>query len=223
MRDRRQEWETVMRLHGLKRLQHIWIYYRARIFVIIFAVFTIATFAHILWEGQKPCRLRVCVMLDTGESCEEWFDEFAEGLKQDGKPGDVDLSEDRLFKYDDPYSSVMAAEIMATVSSQRMDVAICGEDLYSYLLSLNACMDMDDVWSEEAKGDMIFVTGEAGATEAEEGVTGEFALDLTESAFAEKYNEGKDGGLLYGVIISNTEHLEDARTLLETLWSEKYN
>ncbi len=219
MRDRRQEWETIMSLHGLKRLQHIWIYYRARIFVTIFAVFTVATFAHMLWEGQRPCRLRVCVMLETGESCEEWFDAFAEELKQDGKPGDVDLSEDRLFKYDDPYSSVMAAEIMATISSQRMDVAICGEDLYSYLLSLNACMDMDDVWGEEEKGNMIFVTSEAGAAETGAGVKGEFALDLTGSAFAEKYNGGKDGGPLYGVLISNTEHLEDARALLESILS----
>jgi len=158
-------------------------------------------------------------MLDTGESCEEWFDRFAEELKQDGKPGDVDLSEDRLFKYDDPYSSVMAAEIMATISSQRMDVAICGEDLYTYLLSLNACMDMDDVWSEDEKGNMVFVTSEAGATETEEGVTGEFALDLTGSAFAEKYNGGKDGGPLYGVVISGTEHLEDACTFLESILS----
>ncbi len=217
IRDRKKEIETIRRLHGIKRLEHIWIYYKARIFVTVFAVFAVITFIHMLWEGQKPCRLRVCAVLESGISCGDWFDGFYGELKTDGKPGALALNEDQPFDYDNSYYQVMEIEIMALVSSGRMDVAICGEDLYSYLLSLNACMDLDDIWGKGEAGNMVFASGAAGAKEGEEGVKGNYALDITGTAFAEKYNCGRDGGPLYAVVISNTEHLEDSKKLLEAL------
>jgi len=217
IRDRRQELATILELHGWKRVEHIWIYYRTRIFVIIFTAIVVVSFAHMLWEGQKPCRLRVCAVLESGISCEDWFDDFYNELKTDGKSGALSLNEDQPFDRDNSYIEVMEMEIMALVSSGRMDVAVCGEDLYSYLLSINACMDMGKVWSDDKTTRFLFAEGEAGATPETPGVTGKYAVDITNTPFAEKYNYGEEGGKLYAVIISNTEHFEDAKKLVAAL------
>ncbi len=216
VRDRRQELETIKRLHGFKRLEHIWIYYKARIFVTCFTVFVIFTFANMLWEGQKPCRLRVCAVLESGASCEEWFENFYNGLKEDGKKGEVLLDEDFLFDSDNSYIQLMEVELMSMVSSQRLDAAICGKDMYEYLLSINACMDLDELFGGEMPQNTVFAKGEAAQGGNEKGVIGNYAVDISDTAFAKKYGQGA-GGPLYAIVISNTEHTDDAKKLLEEL------
>jgi len=219
--DCQRDWNTIRRLRGKELVYHLFQYYTIPAIVAVFSVYAAGTAIHMLWEGQQPCRLRVCVVLNQDVSCEAWFDEFSQSLYADGKPGNVDLNEDQPFDYDNSYYQVMEAEVMAAVSSQRMDVAVCGEDMYTYLLALNACMDMDDVWSGgEAPAPVLpGVAGLTGQDPDETGIPGNYALDLTSSAFAERYHQGAEDGPLYAVVISNTEHLEDARTLLTALAS----
>ncbi len=207
MRDRRQELETIRRLHGFKKLEHIWIYYKARIFVICFSVFVIFTFANMLWEGQKPCRLRVCAVLESGISCEDWFENFYNRLKEDGKKGEVLLDEDFLFDSDNSYIRFMEVELMSMVSSQRIDAAVCGKDMYEYLLSLNACMALDELFDGEKPRNPVLAASQG---------RGEKGVDISGTAFAKKYNQGAYGPL-YVIVISNTEHKDDAKKLLEEI------
>ncbi len=216
VRDRKQEIATIMSLHGFKRLEHIWIYYRARIFVTCFVIFVIYTFANMLWEGQKPCRLRVCAVLEGTESCEEWFGGFYEELKKDGKTGEVILDEDFFYDAENSYIQMMQAELMAMVSAQRLDVAVCGKDMYEYLLSINACMEMDELWGPDKPSEMVFAEGEPAQGEGKPAVKGDYAAVLTGSAFSKKYNSQAEGPL-YAVVISNTEHIDDAKSLLKAI------
>ena len=145
----RRDLDTFKRLSGKKKIGFIWDYYKWYILALVFAIVTICTFAHMIWEGQKPCRLRVCVVLNTEDNCRLWFDQFIEELTSDGKPGAVDVNLDQPFDYDNQYYYVQEIEVMTTVSSLRMDVAVCGPDMYSYLLALNACMPLERGISKE--------------------------------------------------------------------------
>ena len=228
--DLKRDWATLRGLRGKRLLRYIWDYYKIPIFITLFAVFAACTIGHILWEGQRPCRLRVCVVLNTDDYCDAWFDDFKAGLMSDGKSGDVDINLDQPFDYDNMYYYVMEMEVMMTVSSQRMDVAVCGEDMYSYLLAINACLPLDQALPEDFKKNvdhrMVYSTANLqydknGHIDQDRGIDGYFAIDLTGTAFEEQYNHadsfGEEPGPLYAVIISNTEHLEDSITLLRAL------
>ncbi len=229
VKDMQRNWNTFKSLHGKKRLEFIWDYYKWRIIVITFSIIVICTFVHMLYEGQKPCRLQACVVLNTEDNCSRWFDKFTEELVSDGKPGKVDINLDQPFDYDNKYYYVQELEVMTTVSSMRMDIAICGKDMYSYLLALNACMPLDkslpddlvDFLSDNNK--LIYDTANLkidknGNVNPEDGIDGYYAVDLSETEFDNLYNQTEDTKEpLYAVIISNTQHLEDCIKLLRAL------
>lgn len=225
--DMKRDWNTLKQLRGKALLVHLWEYYKWFFLTVICVIWAAAVFANILWEGQKPCRLRVCVVLNTEDNCQRWFDDFGAALTADGKPGALDVNLDQPFDYDNMYYYVQEAEVMTTISSGRMDVAICGEDMYSYLLALNACLPLDEALPEEMadalSGQMVYSTanltvGEDGQVDPADGIDGYYALDLTQTEFAAQYNQGEGSGPLYGVVISNTEHLEDSFALLRALF-----
>ncbi len=224
-----RDWRTLKRLHGKQRLEFLWDYYKWRVIACVCAIAAVSTFASILWEGQKPCRLRVCVALNTAADCSEWFSSFIGELQADGKAGTVDINFDQTFDCSSDFHQVQQLEIMSFVSSGQMDAAVCGEDMYRYLLELNACLPLDQGLPEElykalsAEGKLV--RGTAGLTEGhnipaapEERAEGYYAVDLTDSAFGELYNQTETGPEpLYAVIISNTEHLEECQRLIESL------
>lgn len=225
----RRDLNTFKSLSGKKKAGFIWDYYKWTIVAVLFSIVTIGAFAHMFWEGQKPCRLRVCVVLNTEDSCRSWFDYFTEELISDGKPGAVDINLDQPFDYDNRYYYVQEMEVMTTISSMRMDVAVCGPDMYSYLLALNACLSLDQGLSKElfslleSDGRLVYDTanltiGKNGAVNPEEGIDGFYAVDLAGTAFANSYNQtNEDEEPLYALIIANTKHLADCETLLRAL------
>ncbi len=224
-----RNWNTFKSLHGKARLGFVWDYYKWRIIVISFCIITICTFANMLYEGQQPRRLRACVVLNTEDDCSRWFDKFTEELTSDGKPGKVDINLDQPFDYDNKYYYVQEIEVMTTISSMCMDIAICGKDMYSYLLALNACMPLDkalsgslaDYLADNKK--LVYDTANLqqdknGNVNLEDGIDGYYAVDLSGTEFYNLYNQTEEEEEpLYAVIISNTEHLEDCEKLLMAL------
>ncbi len=224
-----RNFNTFKSLHGKQRLQFIWDYYKWRIIVIIFSIVTVCTFASMLYEGQKPCRLQACIVLNTEDDCSRWFDKFTEELTSDGKPGKVDINLDQPFDYDNKYYYVQELEVMTTVSSMRMDIAVCGKDMYSYLLALNACLPLDETLSKDLVDSLsdnkklVYDTANLkidknGNVNPDDGIDGYYAVDLSGTEFDNLYNQTEEGEEpLYAVIISNTEHLEDCEKLLRAL------
>lgn len=224
-----RNFNTFKSLHGKQRLQFIWDYYKWRIVVIVFSIVTVCTFASMLYEGQKPCRLQACVVLNTEDDCSRWFDKFTEELTSDGKPGKVDINLDQPFDYDNKYYYVQELEVMTTVSSMRMDIAVCGKDMYSYLLALNACLPLDEALSKDLVDSLsdnkklVYDTANLkidknGNINPDDGIDGYYAVDLSGTEFDNLYNQTEEGEEpLYAVIISNTEHLEDCEKLLRAL------
>lgn len=198
---------------------------------------TVPTILSILWEGQKPCRLHVRILPDTVIDCKEWVSSFTDDLQSDGKPGTVEILFDQAFTRDNPYHQVQEMEILATISSKRLDAAVCSEDLFQYLLELNACLPLEQGLSGELYQTLLdssqLVYRRAGTSADEASVTnkrdetgrdrigGYYAVDLSRSAFYAQYGPSvpESGGRppLYLVILSNTEHLEDCAALVRAL------
>lgn len=222
----KENWNTFKRLRGTKRLVFVWDYYKLPITIIVTLVAVAAIFGHMLWEGQKSYRLRVCVVLNSDDYCSSWFHSFEKELKKDGKSGSVEVNEDQPFDYDNQYYYLHELEVMTTISSGRMDVAICNADMYEYLLAINACLPLDtglskEFYEELSHRKMIdhntanLQMDEYGNIDPADGIEGDYAVNLTKTKFAKKYNES--GEPLYAVIISNTENPEDSVTLLEKI------
>ena len=234
MQEVKRDIGTFRRLHGRDRLRFVWDYFRWKILAAIVILFIVVTFARLLWQGQRPYRLRVCVVLNNDKYCDKWFDSFEESLKSDGKKGDLDLNQDQPFDYDNKYYYVQELEVQTTVASQRMDVAICGPDMYQYLLAINACLPLDTAFTKDLTG-KLKESGQLkydraglkynpdGTINEDDACDGYFGLDISDTAFGKKYNkdqpleEGEEAVPLYAVIISNTDHLEDSVKLLEEL------
>ena len=225
----RQDLDTLKRLDTRGKLQFLWDYYRWRILVCVCVVVIVGMFAHMLWEGQRPCRLRVCVVLNTEDDCSVWFRKFAQELESDGKEGDVDVNQDQPFDYDNRYYYLYEVEVMTTISSKRMDVAICGADMYRYLLALNACLPLDTALSEDlvsylSTHEMLcydtanLTEDENGNVDFADGIDGYFAVNLSGTEFEKTYNQTKEKKEpLYAVIIANTQNLADSVALIQAL------
>lgn len=230
----RRDIHTFKRLDGRKRVRFIWDYYKWKIIAAVTAMAIIITFTNLLWQGQKPCRLRVCVVLNNDQSCKDWFHTFFEDLSSDGKKGALDLDEDQPFDYKNAYVNVQELEVRTKIGAQRIDVAVCGPDMYSFLLALNACTALDTVLPEETvslllkegllvKDTANIVYTREGTLDTSNAVEGYFAADLTNTAFGHKYNDvqktedGEEKKPLYAVVISNTMHPDDSAELIKAL------
>ncbi len=228
MMELKQDWNTFRKLSGKRKVEFIWDYYKWKILAIFAAVFVLCLSAHILWEGQRPCRLRVCVVLNTEDDCSKWFRSFTENLISDGKPGAVDVNLDQPFDYDNMYYYVQEAEVMTTISSGRMDLAVCGSDMYEYLLALNACLPLDTGLSKEladtlsAQGRLVYGTANLtedkyGQVNPKDGIYGCYAIDLEGTDFSLEYNQTEEKEPLYAIVIRNTQHLTDCEALIQEL------
>lgn len=224
-----QDWETLKRLDTHGKLVFLWDYYKWRALVCVCVVVIIGTFVHMLWEGQKPRRLRVCVVLNTEDDCSVWFHRFTQALKSDGAEGDVDVNQDQPFDYDNRYAYLYEVEVMTAISAKRMDVAVCNADMYCYLLALNACLPLDtalsdDLVSELLSRDMLcydtanLTEDENGEVNLADGIDGYFAIELSDTEFGRTYNQtDEEAEPLYAVIIANTEHFSDSEALVRAL------
>lgn len=227
VQDLKQDLKTLKTLDGRQKLQFIWDYYKWKILTVITVIVIIINLILILIEGQRPYSLRVCAVLNTEDDCADWFGELEEELKHSGSKYGIDLNQDQPFDYDNVYYYVQELEVMTTISSYRMDVAICGEDLYSYLLALNACMTLDEHLPQELfdtlqSRDMLdyntanLTIDKNGNTNPADGIDGCYAIRLTETDFYETYNRGNDEPL-YAVVISNTEEMDNCLKLVEKI------
>lgn len=183
-----RDWRTIKSLCWRQRLLFLWDYYKWRILAAACILITIPTILSILWEGQQPCRLHVRILPDTVMDCGGWVSAFTEELQSDGKPGMVDIHYDQAFTRYNPYHQVQEMEILATISSKRLDAAVCSEDLFHYLLELNACLPLEQGLSGELVQSLLdrglLVYAETGTGGAADG-TGQTAADTSERAMAD--------------------------------------
>ena len=221
--------ETIKSLHGTKRLEYIWDYYRYRIAAAIVVVIIAVVAANMLIEGQRHYRLDIFAVLNTEDDCSSWFKDFEKSLTSDGTGGRIQVNYDQPFDYDNRYYYVQELEVMTTVSSYRIDAAICNEDMYSYLLAINACARMDEVLDSQTfkkltgngslKEDLAGLQAdENGNINTADGIPGYYGIDISDTAFGQAYNQPADGSTpepLYAVIISNTDNMSDCIKLIE--------
>lgn len=220
---------TFKRLGWRKKIQFVYDYYKWYILAAVTAIIIIATFAKLLYDGNKPTRLHACVVLNTEEDPTPWFNRFEEDLKKDGKPGAFDLNKDQPFDPENTYFNLMQVEVQAMVSSYRMDVAICGPALYEFLLYMNACYPLNDALAPEdfaklqdsgrlVEGTANLKYNKDGSIDDSEAVKGLYAIDISDTEFGKTYNnDGENTDPLYAILLINTKNMEDSLTLLHQI------
>lgn len=224
----KRDWNTLKSLKGWKKLEFLWDYYKLPAAITVTLIFVICIFVHMLWDGQKPCRLRVCAVLNTDDDCSHWFREFEKEIKKDGEPGSIEVNQDQPFDYNNQYYYLHELEVMTTVSSQRMDVAVCNADMYQYLLAINACLPLDtalpaDLYESLSEKDMLdyntanLQEDENGQVDISAGIDGYYAVNLNDTDFSDRYNQTDEQESLYAVIISNTKNEKDSIALIRAL------
>lgn len=233
----KRDFRTFRSLDRSGKIQFIYDYYRWYILAAIVILFCLITAGRILYEGHRPHRLQVIANLNSDEiDCSIWFNHFYEELQESDNTevtGDLSLNQDMPLDYDNMYYNVQEMVVMTTVSSKRMDVAVCGPDMYDYLLRLNACLSLDEIFTQDEldslEKDHVIEKATAnlqyakdGSIDASEGIDGYFALDISDTTFGKQYNDleaSEDGTLphLYAVIIRNTERLDDSIKLIQAL------
>jgi hypothetical protein len=231
---KREESEKFKSLDSRQKLQYIYDYYKWYILAAIGAVVIICTFANMLWTGLRTYRLRVLAVTNTEADCSGWFDDFGDELTADGKGGAFRVNLDQPFDPENSYFYLQQAEVMAYVTNKKVDVAICTEDLYRFLLAQNVCLALDtalpDDMSESllADGRLLYDTAnlqedDSGNVDPADGIDGYYGIDLSGTDFYEKYNTPADGEPqpLYAVMLYNTEHIDDGITLLRALLDDE--
>ncbi|MDO4976079.1 MAG: hypothetical protein Q4E53_02340 [Eubacteriales bacterium] len=221
---------TFKRLPVKKKIQFIFDYFKWYILAAITILIILITFAQMIYNGQKPCRLRTLVVLNNEENCSSWFDDFEKDLKSDGLPGAFDVNQDQPFDPNNSYFNLQQVEVQAMVSSYRVDVAIGGPALYDYLLYLNACYPLEQILPSETYdslnssgmivfGRADFSYNEDGSIDYSKAVDGNYAIDISNTSFGKKYNKQEDekNEPLYAIILSNTKHKEDSLKLINCL------
>lgn len=107
-----------------------------------------------------------------------------------------------------------------TVFCSAASALVRGKDLFSYLLHLNACMELRPVFPEQmekleaARSGARFHTD--GTLDETSGTDGCYTFNPEETAYEKEFNENT-GDPPCAVIISNTEHSANSCFLLQKL------
>ncbi len=221
--------KTFKRLPLPKKIRFVFDYFKWYILLVVTILVIIGIFASILYQGNRPYRLQVTASLNTDKDCMTWFHRFEKELTSDGKPYGIKVNTNQPFDYDDSYYYLHEVEVQTAVGYKRIDVAVCGPDMYKYLLFMNGCYNLDDALSKEDLDKLdssgILVTSKAnlklnddGSYDDSQAIEGHFAIDISKTEFGKKYNDdGENKDPLYAVLIVNTEHKEDGVSLLRNL------
>lgn len=221
-----RDFSTFQRLHGKKKIQFIFDYYKWYILAGIFCLLVILTFANIFYQGNKPYRIRTLAVLNTDANCKPWFDAFEEELTNHGKDGEISLNAEQPFSRKDMYFYVEQIEVQTSIANKRTDLVIGGKDLYQYVLMMKGCYPLDEVLEKKEvkrlKKEKRLLYSSAGLKENKDGsfddseaIKGYYAIDISNTAFGKKYNKSKKP--LYAFLTSTNQNIKDSLVLLRKL------
>ena len=229
-KERRQRQEAFRQLSRTKKLEHIWLYYKAPILAVILALGILVSGVYRAVTGKDPIVYLACLNVSMGETLEaELTDDFIRGQGMDANRSEVRLYKN-LYLSDDPaasdheYAYASRMKLLATINSRELDLVLMNREAYDlcsasgYLLELSnmvdsACLTANQVILEDN-------AVEYNLNEAQEytAVTETVynALELTQlSAFQEA---GFSDSVYIG-IIANTPRLAACQDYLDYLIS----
>lgn len=120
------EWETLRSLHGRKRLEQIWMYYKLPIFLVLLAIYGVCWFGYRQAARKNEVLYLAMVNVSAGE---DLTDQLTTGfLDQQGltEKDDVYLYNGLLLSEDADQQYVYASrmKILGAVAAQQLDVVL---------------------------------------------------------------------------------------------------
>ena len=226
--ERRQRREMFRQLSRAKKLEHIWLYYKAPILLTILALGILISGVYRAATQKEPVVYLACVNVSVGEDMEARLTEdylTCRGLNP--KRTEVRLYRD-LYLSDDPaavdhefaYASRM--KLLATINSRQLDLVLMNREAYDlcsasgYLLDLSNMVDSAFLTANQVILEDNAV--EYNLNEAQEytAVTETVynALELTQLSV---FQEAGFSGSVYIGIIANTPRLAACQDYLDYL------
>ena len=226
--ERRQRREMFRQLSRAKKLEHIWLYYKAPILLTILALGILLSGVYRAATKKEPVVYLACVNVSAGKDMEARLTEdylTCRGLNP--KRTEVRLYRD-LYLSDDPaavdhefaYASRM--KLLATINSRQLDLVLMNREAYDlcsasgYLLDLSNMVDSAFLTANQVILEDNAV--EYNLNEAQEytAVTETVynALELTQLSV---FQEAGFSGSVYIGIIANTPRLEACQDYLDYL------
>ncbi|MDY5580474.1 hypothetical protein, partial [Porcincola intestinalis] len=149
---RRQERQKIASLHGKKRLQYLWDYYKVWLVFLAIAIVAVNIAVTIVRGLMTKTLLQVSALSAgynaTGDQMQEDFSSYIGGLKKheelsfdlsiDLHPGEVTQAE-----------QVADVKLQVQVSSGTLDVVLVPDYAFSYIQQRGMLMNLDDVLSPE--------------------------------------------------------------------------
>lgn len=151
--ERRQRREAFRQLSRTKKLEHIWLYYKAPILAVILALGILLSGLYRAVTSKVPTVYLACLNVSMGETLEG---ELTEGFIRD-QGLDTRRSEVRLYKNlylsdnpaasDHEYAYASRMKLLATINSKELDLVLMNQEAYDlcsasgYLLDLSGIVD----------------------------------------------------------------------------------
>ena len=228
--ERRQQREGIRQLTPAKKLEHIWLYYKAPILLTILALGILVSGVYRAATKKDPVMYLACLNVSVGEDMEARLTEdylTCRGLNPTRT--EMRLYRD-LYLSDDPaasdheYAYASRMKLLATINSKQLDLVLMNREAYDlcsasgYLLDLTNLVDSAYLTANQVILEDNAV--EYNLNEAKEYIvvtqTQSNAVELTQlSAFQEA---GFSGSVYIG-IIANTPRLPECQDYLDYLIS----
>lgn len=228
--ERRQHREDFRKLSPAKKLEHIWLYYKAPILLTILALGILVSGVYRAATKKEPVMYLACLNVSVGEDMEARLTEdylTCRGLNS--KRTEMRLYRD-LYLSDDPaasdheYAYASRMKLLATINSKQLDLVLMNREAYDlcsasgYLLDLTNLVDSAYLTANQVILEDNAV--EYNLNEAQEYIvvtqTQSNAVELTKlSAF----QEAGFSGSVYVGIIANTPRLPECLSYFDYLIS----
>ena len=228
--ERRQRQEMFQQLSRAKKLEHIWLYYKAPILLTILALGILLSGVYRAATKKEPVVYLACVNVSIGEDLETRLTEDYI-LSEGGNPKRAEVRLYRnLYLSDNPAASdhefayASRMKLLATINSKQLDLVLMNREAYNlcsasgYLLDLSDILDSACLTANQVILEDNAVEYNLNAAQEYRVVTETVynALELTQLSAFQK--AGFSDSVYIG-IIANTPRLPKSRDYLDYLIS----
>lgn len=228
--ERRQHREDFRKLPPAKKLEHIWLYYKAPILLSILALSILVSGVYRAATKKEPVMDLACLNVSMGETLEARLTEdYLTYRGLDPKRTEVRLYRD-LYLSDDPaaanheYAYTSKMKLMATINSRQLDMVLMNREAYNlcsgngYLLDLTNLVNSPYLTENQIvleDNALEFHLNEA----QEHTVVTETAWNAVELTQLPTFQEAGFSGSVYVGIIANTPRLPECLSYFDYLIS----
>ena len=146
----REKWQMICSLHGKKRMEYLWQYYRFVLYIAA-AVLLVAISVMVMIGNKRKITVLSVVVTDADRESTEKFEELERSLLAYLGSGNTreQILVDTAATSNQDDESVMNLTMKMSIAEEN-DVVICNEDVYNRFHEQNAFADWSEILGEDS-------------------------------------------------------------------------